>query len=179
MKYREIWHELHLRSTPHAVYEVLTDPKKLAGWWTTDTRGQSAVGRTLEFWFNGHLAAEMVVTELKADALVRWRVTDRGIGDWTDTEISFEIFRGSDRAKEQRFDPADLFVKFMERLTVPPKIARSERRRSSGSLPRRTLRRLGLSRKKRRSSPPNAKAKRTSPCAMPTSHAGSVGRDGA
>jgi transposase len=44
---------------------------------------------------------------------------------------------------------------------------------------RRTLRRLGLSRKKRRSSPPNAKAKRTSPCAMPTSHAGSVGRDGA
>jgi hypothetical protein len=42
---------------------------------------------------------------------------------------------GSDRAKEQRFDPADLFVKFMERLTVPPKIARSERRRSSGSLP--------------------------------------------
>ena len=92
MKYREIWHELHLRSTPHAVYEVLTDPKKLAGWWTTDTRGQSAVGKTLEFWFNGHLAAEMMVTELKPDALVQWRVTDRGIGDWTNTEIAFEIF---------------------------------------------------------------------------------------
>jgi hypothetical protein len=28
---------------------------------------------------------------------------------------------GSDRAKEQRFDPADLFVKFMERLAIPPK----------------------------------------------------------
>jgi hypothetical protein len=62
MKYREIWHEL-----------------QLAGWRTTDTRGQSAVGKTLEFWLNGHLDAEMVVTELKADALVQWRVTDRGI----------------------------------------------------------------------------------------------------
>jgi hypothetical protein len=30
---------------------------------------------------------------------------------------------GSDRAKEQRFDPADLFVKFMERLAIPPKNA--------------------------------------------------------
>jgi hypothetical protein len=25
--------------------EVLTDPKKLAGWWTTDTRGQFAIAR--------------------------------------------------------------------------------------------------------------------------------------
>jgi hypothetical protein len=30
---------------------------------------------------------------------------------------------GSDRAKEQRFDPADLFVTFVERLAIPPKTA--------------------------------------------------------
>ena len=42
---------------------------------------------------------------------------------------------GSDRAKEQRFDAADLLVKFVERLAIPPKNERSERRRSSGSLP--------------------------------------------
>ncbi len=93
MKCREIWHELHLHASPRAVYEALTDPKKIANWWTTDTRGKSAVGEKLEFWFCGQLAAEIVVTALEPDARVRWRVTDRGIDEWTDTEISFEIFR--------------------------------------------------------------------------------------
>ena len=97
MKTREIWHELHLRSTRHDVYQALTVPKKLAGWWTTDTRGASVVGEKLEFWFSGHLAAEMAVTDLKPDALVRWRVTDRGVDEWTGTEISFEIFRKGDK----------------------------------------------------------------------------------
>jgi hypothetical protein len=39
------------------------------------------------------LAAEIVVTTLKIDALVRWRVTDRSISDWVSTEIAFNIFR--------------------------------------------------------------------------------------
>jgi transposase len=42
---------------------------------------------------------------------------------------------GSDRTKEQRFDPADLFVKFRGPLAISPMNAGSERRRSSGSLP--------------------------------------------
>ena len=94
MTYREIWHEIHIHSTPRKVYQALTDVEKLAGWWTTDTRGESTVGGKLEFWFSGHLAAEMVVTELTTDSLVRWRVTERGIADWIDTEISFDISRG-------------------------------------------------------------------------------------
>src|SRR5665811_1614427 len=93
MIYREIWHEIHIHSTPHKVYQALTDVEKLAGWWTTDTRGESTVGGKLEFWFSRHLAAEVVVTELKTDSLARWRVTTRGIADWIDTEISFDIFR--------------------------------------------------------------------------------------
>ncbi len=91
--HREIWHEIHINASPEEVYQALTDVKKLANWWTTDTRGKSAVGKKLEFWFYGHLSAEMVVTELKADKLVRWRVTRRGIPDWADTEIEFKLFR--------------------------------------------------------------------------------------
>jgi uncharacterized protein YndB with AHSA1/START domain len=93
MKYREIWHEIHIDASPRKVYQAVTDVKKLANWWTTDTRGKSAVGKNLEFWFYGNLSAEMVVTALKIDALVRWHLTKRSIPDWVNTEIAFNIFR--------------------------------------------------------------------------------------
>ncbi len=94
--HREIWHEIHINASPREVYHALSDVKNLAHWWTTDTRGKSTVGGKLEFWFYGHFSAEMVVTELKTDKLVRWRVTERGIPDWADTEIEFKIFRVGD-----------------------------------------------------------------------------------
>jgi len=31
MTYREIWHEIHIHSTPRKVYQALTDVEKLAG----------------------------------------------------------------------------------------------------------------------------------------------------
>jgi hypothetical protein len=34
-----------------------------------------------------------VVTTLTKNKLVRWRVTERGIPDWANTEIEFKIFR--------------------------------------------------------------------------------------
>ncbi|HZT23879.1 MAG TPA: SRPBCC domain-containing protein [Verrucomicrobiae bacterium] len=90
---REIWHEIHIKASPKDVYAAVTEVKKLANWWTTDTRGQSLVGQKLEFWFYGHFSAEMVVTTLTKNKLVRWRVTERGIPDWANTEIEFKIFR--------------------------------------------------------------------------------------
>jgi uncharacterized protein YndB with AHSA1/START domain len=93
MTHREIWHEIHFQRPPREVFRALTDVDKLAGWWTTDVRGESVVGSTLEFWFYGRRAAEMAVTELKAGSLVRWHVGERSIRDWIGTDISFEIFR--------------------------------------------------------------------------------------
>ena len=93
MKYREIWHEIHINASPGEVYQALTDVKKLAHWWTTDVRGESAVGKKLEFWFGGDLGAEMAVTALKAKELVQWRVTKRGTPDWVNTELEFRMFR--------------------------------------------------------------------------------------
>jgi uncharacterized protein YndB with AHSA1/START domain len=97
MTYREIWHEIHINAAPSEVYQAITEVKKLAHWWTTDTRGESAIGNKLEFWFYGQLSAEMVVTTLKVDELVRWRVTERSIPDWVNTEIEFKIFREDDQ----------------------------------------------------------------------------------
>lgn len=93
MKYREIWHEIHIKAPPHSVYQALTNVEKLARWWTTDVRGNSSVGNNIEFWFYNHFASEMTVTHLKTDALVRWKVTERGFKEWIGTEISFKLFR--------------------------------------------------------------------------------------
>ena len=71
MAYREIWHEMIIKASPNELYKALTDVKKLAHWWTTETQGKSAVWKKLEFWFYGKYLKEMLVTTLKADELVR------------------------------------------------------------------------------------------------------------
>lgn len=98
MTYREIWHEIHINASPDKVYQALANARQLAHWWTTDVRGESAVGKKLEFWFSGRRAAEMVVTALSPDEFVQWRVTDRSVPEWVNTELEFRIFRQSDRA---------------------------------------------------------------------------------
>ncbi len=93
MATREIWHEIVIRASPDDIYQALTDLKKLAHWWTTDTREESRVGKTLEFWFGGLCGATMEVTALKPDELVRWRAIDPSIPDWVGTDLEFKIFR--------------------------------------------------------------------------------------
>lgn len=50
----DILHRIGVR-TPDAakVYEALTNVDGLAGWWTVDTKGNSAPGGVLEFRFSG------------------------------------------------------------------------------------------------------------------------------
>ena len=93
MAEREIWHEILVHATPGELYEALTDAHKLAHWWTTDVRGESVVGRKLEFWFSGFCGAIVEVEALKPNELVWWRVFDGGAEDWIGTSIEFEIVR--------------------------------------------------------------------------------------
>jgi hypothetical protein len=50
MANQEIRHRVSIKASPDTIYQALTDVKKLAQWWTTDTRGESKTGKTLEFW---------------------------------------------------------------------------------------------------------------------------------
>ncbi len=97
MATREIWHEILINASPDELYHAVTDVKKLAHWWTTDARGESATGKRLEFWFSGFRAAVMEVTTLEPGELVQWRVIDGGAGDWIGTEIEFRIFRDHEK----------------------------------------------------------------------------------
>jgi uncharacterized protein YndB with AHSA1/START domain len=41
-----------VKASPDDIYKRLTEPKRLAQWWTSDTRGSGTkVGDTREFWF--------------------------------------------------------------------------------------------------------------------------------
>ena len=87
-----IRHEVGIKASPHAVYEALTDTKKLTGWWTSDTRGNgSVVGGVLEFWF-GEYCKKFAVVELQTDKLVRWEAkAGEDEDEWDGTEIAFSL----------------------------------------------------------------------------------------
>ena len=87
-----IRHEVGIKAAPHAVYEALTDIRKLAGWWTSDTRGNgSEIGGVLEFWFGDH-CKKFAVVELQPDKLVRWKANKgEGEDEWDGTEIAFSL----------------------------------------------------------------------------------------
>jgi len=92
MKTFSICHEVGIKASPKAVYQALTDTKRLAGWWTSDTRGNgSKVGGVLEFWFGDH-CKKFEVAELRPDKLVRWKVDkEDNLKEWVGTEITFSL----------------------------------------------------------------------------------------
>lgn len=90
MSVYQIQHEVGIKATPDEVYKALTDPRQLARWWTSDTRGKSEVGGHLEFWF-GEFRQKFEVTALKPRELVRWKGSREGTDEWIGTEIGFRL----------------------------------------------------------------------------------------
>jgi uncharacterized protein YndB with AHSA1/START domain len=90
MRTCEIRHHVGIKAPAAVVYQALTDREKLAGWWTSDTRGVSEVGGELEFWF-GNFCQKFHVTALEPGQRVRWQAQAGGMGEWTGTEVSFEL----------------------------------------------------------------------------------------
>ncbi len=88
----EILHEVGIKATAQAVYHALTETKKLAAWWTSDTRGSgSKVGDVLQFWF-GDFCQEFQVTALQPEKLVRWKANQaKTMDEWSGTEITFKL----------------------------------------------------------------------------------------
>ena len=89
-------YEINLRigakTTPKKAYAALTDPSKLAKWWTPDTRGSGTrVGDTLEFWF-GDFCEKFDVTGLRPGKEVAWKAPKhQGAPEWEGTEVKFTI----------------------------------------------------------------------------------------
>jgi hypothetical protein len=91
----DILHKVGIKSSSldHA-YKALTTREGLSTWWTTDTRGESKVGGTLQFRF-GAGGFDMKALELDAGKHVLWQVVD-GPEEWVGTKISFDLKQEGD-----------------------------------------------------------------------------------
>jgi hypothetical protein len=86
----DILHRVGIQaSSANDVYAALTTVEGLAGWWTIDTGGESAVGGVLEFRF-GAGGIDMKVLELDRGKRVLWEVVG-GPEEWLGTTVSFDI----------------------------------------------------------------------------------------
>jgi uncharacterized protein YndB with AHSA1/START domain len=91
----EILHRVGIRASLDNVYHALTTQQGLAGWWTSNTKGEGdKVGNTIEFRF-GAGGFDMRVTGLTPSALVQWQVTT-GPEEWVGTTITFELKQDGD-----------------------------------------------------------------------------------
>jgi uncharacterized protein YndB with AHSA1/START domain len=90
----EILHRVGIKASPAKVYGALCTPQGVAGWWTTDTRGDDQVGGTISFRFTaaGHEigAFDMQILELQPDVRVAWQVL-KGPPEWLGSTIRFEL----------------------------------------------------------------------------------------
>ncbi|HVZ85006.1 MAG TPA: SRPBCC domain-containing protein [Terracidiphilus sp.] len=92
MPAREILHELLVNVSPEQLYQAVTGPAQIAHWWTTGARGESTLGKQLEFWFGDYCASIAEITALEPGKLVRWHVTGGKAKDWIETDLEFRIF---------------------------------------------------------------------------------------
>lgn len=92
----DILHRVGIRSPLPEVWGALTRPEGLAGWWTTDTRGESRRGGHLEFRFPEHQAQfEMQIVALEPNREIVWEVVG-GPEEWLGTKIRYELRREGD-----------------------------------------------------------------------------------
>jgi uncharacterized protein YndB with AHSA1/START domain len=90
----DILHRVGIKSSLDEVYKALATRDGLAGWWTTNTQGESKVGGVIQFRFSadgreiGHF--DMKVLELHPARRVLWQVVD-GPPEWIGTKVSFEL----------------------------------------------------------------------------------------
>ncbi|HEV7976975.1 SRPBCC domain-containing protein [Amycolatopsis sp.] len=86
----DILHRVGITSPVAEVYAALTTAEGLAGWWTTDTRGDGDdVGGVLRFRF-GAGGFDMKVLELVPGERVLWEVVD-GPEEWIGTRVDWSL----------------------------------------------------------------------------------------
>jgi uncharacterized protein YndB with AHSA1/START domain len=93
----DILHRIGATATPAQVYDALTTLDGLAAWWTTDTKGDSSPGGTIQFRFGATGGFDMKVLDQRPDERVEWEVTE-GPEEWIGTHVSFDLHQEDDHA---------------------------------------------------------------------------------
>ena len=95
----DILHRVGIKASSERVYKALATRDGLADWWTTDTQGQSEVGKVIKFRFSDGDREiggfDMKVLELRPAERVSWEVID-GPAEWIGTKVSFDLKQEDD-----------------------------------------------------------------------------------
>jgi uncharacterized protein YndB with AHSA1/START domain len=97
----DILHRVGIKASSDEVYTALATRDGLAGWWTTDTQGDSKPGGVIKFRFSAGGREiggfDVKVLELRPAERVLWQVID-GPQEWIGTRVSFELKQDGDYA---------------------------------------------------------------------------------
>jgi uncharacterized protein YndB with AHSA1/START domain len=97
-----------LRSPAGAVFDALTTPSGLAGWWCSVVSGTGLAGGELTFLFDG-APVVMRVEQAERPSVVRWTtLVSEPLPDWVGTTVSFEISRDDNGGTRVKFRHAGL-----------------------------------------------------------------------
>ena len=91
----DILHRIGATATPDQVYDALTALDGLAAWWTTDTKGDSTPGGTIQFRFGEAGGFDMKVLDQRTNERVEWEVTE-GPQEWVGTHVGFDLKQEDD-----------------------------------------------------------------------------------
>ena len=97
----DIIHRIGIKASPTEVYAALSTVDGVAGWWTRETTGESAVGGVITVRFLDRGAdrqgpvtekgrMDLEVIRLDPGKEVRWRVT-AGPPEWIGTDVTFSL----------------------------------------------------------------------------------------
>jgi uncharacterized protein YndB with AHSA1/START domain len=85
----DIVHSVDIETTPDHLYEAITTPKGLAGWWTPQVKVEPTVGALNKFTFTGTTLAFRVDT-LEPTRHIGWSSVQVP-PDWEGTQVMFDI----------------------------------------------------------------------------------------
>lgn len=93
-------HRIGIQAPIEKVYEAMATTSGISGWWTRDTTGESAVGKSVTTRFHnadgnevGSMKFEIVA--LTASKLVQWKFLE-GPPEWIGTQVVFDIRQEND-----------------------------------------------------------------------------------
>ena len=89
---KTIHHVVDIDAEPEQVWASLTDPPRLAQWWSTklDVTGPASLGARLNWTFAGDFNPVMEITALDDGVALTW-LCRAGHGPWQDNTFRFEL----------------------------------------------------------------------------------------
>jgi hypothetical protein len=106
----EIRHRVGIKGSLHAVYEAVTQPTQLVGWWASSATGSPVIGDQLVLHFADLAKLSFEVLDLVADSWIRLRCAS-GPTPWVGSGLDIRLEGADDQVfvilTHANVDPAD------------------------------------------------------------------------